>query len=358
MFKHISEILQANQFAQARLKEIIVSLLPGGQVKGSSYIALNPTRPDKNLGSFRIDLVSGKWVDFATNDKGRDIVSLCAYVKGLSQFQAALYLLKSFGYFGKNSANTKNDNHENSKYIAPKVAKVPKVVDSSYFERPKIYLNSPKVPKASKSGNNSAIDFALKIWNKCDPADNSPVAEYLKSRGYTEKILDSSIRYHPKLFHFATQAYYPAMLSLITKGEQNKVIRIHRTYLTSVDGKVTKAPIEPNKMILGQAKGGSVRLGSPGKKLVITEGIETALSIIQATALPVWAGLSTIGMQNIIVPPLDITPEIIIAADNDEAGLKAANKLACRLLAKGYITRIAIPPKLGSDFNDLLLMEK
>ena len=363
MFKHISEILQANQLVDPRIREVIAALVPGGKVEGNSYVALNPTRNDKSLGSFRINLSTAKWIDFATGDRGRDIVSLCAYVKGLSQFQAALYLLKSFGYFDKNSSKPKNDNfhnYENSKHIAPKVAKAPKVQDSSGFHVSKVFLNSPKVHKVVKT---DGLDIAMKIWNECQLADNSSVSEYLESRGYKpqDSTIPDSIRYHPNLYHSPTKAHFPAMVALITKHDcssncgENEIIGIHRTYLAVVDGKVAKAPISPNKMIFSQAKGGAVRLGAiVGKKLVITEGIETGLSVAQATSLPVWAALSANNMENIIVPSLDVTWEVIIAADSDETGKRAADKLAGRLLANDYVVCIATPRELGSDFNDLL----
>lgn len=146
----------------------------------------------------------------------------------------------------------------------------------------------------------------------------------------------------------------------------NQIIGIHRTYLAVIEGKVTKAPISPNKMILGKAGGGAVRLPcidkssineTLGKKLVIAEGIETALSIAQATSLPVWVALSASGMQNIILPPSQMIEEVIIAADYDEAGIFAAERLACRLLGEGYKAKIVTPPYKGSDFNDLLLKQ-
>ncbi len=350
MFKHISEILRANQFIQPRLREAIISLLPGGKIEGNSYVALNPTRADKNLGSFRIDLATGRWIDFASSDRGGDIVSLCAYVKGLSQYQAAQYL---FGMTG-DSWDCDNNFPEQDTIFPPKVPKVPKVVDLKGSASPKVHLKLPKVVKFDPV---AAINFALKIWNECQIADNSSVSEYLASRGYTNQIPDS-IRHHPKLYHSPTKAYYPAMVALITKNNDysvDEIIGIHRTYLSLVEGKVTKAPVSPDKMILGRAKGGAIQLVPGGRKLIITEGIETALSIMQATSLPIWAALSANNMQNIIVPSSDLTEEVIIASDNDEAGTRAAGKLAKRLINNGYTVRIAIPPHEQSDFNDLLM---
>ncbi len=63
-------------------------LLPNGTLKNQEYVALNPTRCDRHLGSFRINTRTGKWADFATGDKGGDFISLWAYVRGINQTDA------------------------------------------------------------------------------------------------------------------------------------------------------------------------------------------------------------------------------------------------------------------------------
>jgi putative DNA primase/helicase len=90
-FTHVKNSLKGHEEA------ILKHLLPTGQTAGSEYIALNPTRNDKNLGSFRINTTTWKWADFATGDKGGDIISLYAYVKGINQRTAAEELLRLIG---------------------------------------------------------------------------------------------------------------------------------------------------------------------------------------------------------------------------------------------------------------------
>jgi putative DNA primase/helicase len=68
-------------------------LLPHARKKGHEYVALNPTRHDRHLGSFRINSHSFKWADFATGDKGSDIISLWAYIRRITQLQAAKEIL-------------------------------------------------------------------------------------------------------------------------------------------------------------------------------------------------------------------------------------------------------------------------
>jgi hypothetical protein len=86
-----------NQTALRVLPTILKRLVPDGEAVGHEYTALNPTRADRHAGSFKINLRSGRWADFATGDKGGDPVSLCAYVEGVSQSEAARRLARMLG---------------------------------------------------------------------------------------------------------------------------------------------------------------------------------------------------------------------------------------------------------------------
>jgi len=78
---------------QHRLPDIVRLLLPDGRLVGREWVALNPTRTDRHAGSFRINVVTGFWADFATGDKGGDVIALCAYLKNCSQIEAARRLI-------------------------------------------------------------------------------------------------------------------------------------------------------------------------------------------------------------------------------------------------------------------------
>jgi len=316
-------MINNNIFNQAKkindIGSVIQRLLPYGRREGSEWIALNPTRNDNTLGSFKINLTSGKWIDHASGDKGGDVISLHAYLKGVSQYEAAHYLL------GRSA------NYQNRDFIfnSPKTSKLPKVNVTQYINR---------------------------LWDETFNARNSIVESYLKTRGLFLHNIPKSIRYHPNLYHRPTGKCFPAMVSAVTKYGSDDVLALHRTYLKA-DGS-GKANVSPDKMMLGQVKGGAVSLAAPCSTLILAEGIETALSVFAATGTHTWACLSTSGLINIEVPPLNLTQKIIIAADADIAGVNAANTLAVRLVVSGYLVKIAIPAEQGADFNDLLLKDR
>lgn len=79
------------------LPAIARRILPDGRMQGQEYIARNPNRADRHLGSFKVNLHNGCWADFATGDKGGDVTSLVAYVLALSQADAAAWLARIIG---------------------------------------------------------------------------------------------------------------------------------------------------------------------------------------------------------------------------------------------------------------------
>jgi len=83
--------------AHTRSGLLLDEWLPGGRVCGREYVVLNPTRADKHQGSFSINLETGRWADFATGVKGGDFISLYAFIKNISQAQAAVSIARMLG---------------------------------------------------------------------------------------------------------------------------------------------------------------------------------------------------------------------------------------------------------------------
>lgn len=86
-----------NEVALRSLPVLLARWLPDGRMEGHEFVARSPRRNDRNHGSFKVSLVSGKWCDFATGDAGGDLVSLVSYLAGLSQAEAARRLATMLG---------------------------------------------------------------------------------------------------------------------------------------------------------------------------------------------------------------------------------------------------------------------
>jgi putative DNA primase/helicase len=201
-------------------------------------------------------------------------------------------------------------------------------------------------PPDPDDAKRSAAAFA--VWNATSPAAGTLVETYLASRRL--KVLPPPrLRFHPGLRH-ASGRIWPAMVALVTRGADDTPIAIHRTFLAR--NGVGKAPVDPQKMMLGRCRGGAVRLGAPGDVLMVGEGIETCLAAMLATGCPAWAALSTSGLRTLDLP--NVVREIIVLADGDDPGETAALEAAWRWKREGRRVRIARAPQ-GADFNDLLM---
>lgn len=91
------DIDEIDEVALPDLEIILHRWLPHYRIEGVEYVALNPKRPDGNLGSFKINLHTAKWCDFATGDKGCGVVSLASYLFGISPFEAAKNTFEMLG---------------------------------------------------------------------------------------------------------------------------------------------------------------------------------------------------------------------------------------------------------------------
>ena len=185
---------------------------------------------------------------------------------------------------------------------------------------------------------------ARELWKRSGYIGGSLAERYLLDRGITVPLPDS-LRCVREAFHGPTGKYFCAMLADVqpTGG-------IHRTFLTSEGEKLE----QDAKMMLGPCTGGAVRLSRGTGPLVVTEGIETALSLLQMMlerSPTVWAALSTSGMKSLQLPARPHT--LIIAPDGDDAGRAAAKELAIRAKLAGWNVLLKDIPD-GKDWNDLL----
>jgi hypothetical protein len=91
------DFARVNAAALRNCEAVVTGLLPDGRREGHEWVARNPHRADKRLGSLKVNLSTCKWADFASSDKGGDAVSLAAFVSGLQQREAAIRLAESLG---------------------------------------------------------------------------------------------------------------------------------------------------------------------------------------------------------------------------------------------------------------------
>lgn len=203
-------------------------------------------------------------------------------------------------------------------------------------------LDAARLPSKSKSN----AEKVSEIVARSEGIAGTRVEVYLRRRGITVSPPDC-IRFG----RFAA-GQHGALVALATATD-GAVLAVQQIYLTE-DGR--KAPVDvvkrTNKAVEGWSERASMRLpGTP--PVVLCEGVETALSVWQATGQETWA---CFGISNISRAPVPEGAPVIVARDGDEPGSKADQQIrrsVTTLRARGLEVRVASPP-LGMDFNDVL----
>lgn len=100
MTQHRIDFERINRAALVALPALLGRWLPDGKREGHEWVARNPRRGDREPGSFKVNMNTCRWSDFATGDRGGDPVSLAAYLFNIRQGEAAARLAAMLGLGG------------------------------------------------------------------------------------------------------------------------------------------------------------------------------------------------------------------------------------------------------------------
>lgn len=201
------------------------------------------------------------------------------------------------------------------------------------------------------------IDYASRkkrlesVWAEALPVcEGTPAWRYLTNRGLSAltpgALSPEVIRWHPGLVQVVNgrTRRFPAIILKILQPNGD-LGSLHRIFLTANGGKAPLASAK--KMMPGAAKlgGAAIRLFPAAEKLMLAEGVETALGgyLLGKGRIPVWACVSATMMQSVKLPNNVSTVYILADKDANEAGLHAAEKLKTRLEAEGRTAIVHMP---------------
>lgn len=264
-------------------------------------------------------------------------------------------------------------------------------------------LVSEKSDALARRKKFSEISVARKIWDDGEALERGTAAYlYLKNtRGIDPDAFVGvgALRAHSGLPYWVKEGadynvlgVFPALLGALVDPDA-KFVALHITYLEQGGLKFSREDKDGKKLaakkVRGAPQGGMIRIGRPAQKdgglfLGGAEGIETALSVRDATGLPVWPlyslgnfagrGLNGRGeahpnragafLPNAepdetgagFVPPEGIT-DFIWFGDGDGGDLDASAALVKRgikRLLRSGIRAHEIQATRGNDFNDIL----
>ncbi|WP_114910675.1 DUF7146 domain-containing protein [Acidibrevibacterium fodinaquatile] len=205
-----------------------------------------------------------------------------------------------------------------------------------------------RLPRLDRGDPAARLARAKAIWDGGERIEaGSPAAKYLELRRISHVIRSPALRWRADTPH-PSGGRRIALVARIDAPD-GKFAAIQRVFLKQHG---TKADVEPQKASLGTIAGGAVRLQSCSDAVVIGEGIESAAAAGAILGLPAWAAVSAGNMAKSLILPPEIR-SVVIAADNDPVGLRAAEAAWRRWRAEGRSVRIVKPNQKDGDFNDL-----
>ena len=271
---------------------------------------------------------SGTWRDHEA-DAGGGVLDLVMHVDGARDTREAMAWLRDAGFIGESGAGEKLHANGND------------------FRAP---ARSRQAEPAPSSKPRDTTAYARKVWCESTALNGTLAETYLHARGVGHVAVAPSLRFSPALTHPQAPGRFPCLVAGV-QDAHGGFLAVHRIYLDREGA--GKANVGPARASLGSTAGGAVRLGEPEHgHLLVCEGIESTAAAMVLFDLPGWAAIATSGLTAIELPEHVI--DVVIAADRDAAGLKAAAALARRLEAEGADVEIRRPHK--GDFNDALLL--
>jgi hypothetical protein len=195
-------------------------------------------------------------------------------------------------------------------------------------------------PAVDRDHAKRQLEKARWLWQRRRPIEGSLGEVYLRARGYGG-ALPATLGFLPPL----KPVHHPALIAAFALANEpepgllsihdDQVGGVHLTLLKP-DG-IGKAIVEPNKIMVGPSNGWPIVLAPLNDLLglIVCEGIETGLSLYEATGCGVWAAGSASRMPALADKVPAYVDCITVAAEGDEAGRKGAFELARRLEARG-----------------------
>ena len=176
---------------------------------------------------------------------------------------------------------------------------------------------------------------AVWLWAKRQPIAGTIAERYLREVREITCPLPATLAFLPP----SKPAHHPALIAAFglceepEPGELAAPRDVQAVHLTLLAPTGTKAEVKPNKLIVGSPGGQPIVLAPPNDLLglAVTEGIEDALSVHQATGLGAWAAGAAGFMPRLAAAIPGYIEAITIFAHPDKAGQDGARGLAAGL---------------------------
>jgi hypothetical protein len=362
-----------------RMGEVCRKLLPDGREESGQWVSFNPVTGDRSRHhnpALKVRLrggVVGAWKDWRSGDKG-DALGLVAYLLGTDAGGALTWSRDFLGL----KVMTRADREAMRRVVAENRERAEKEDEARRLRKLKeadrlFHAGSELAPQGTFALGEGTFaelharhyfagrDVPLEAVRNLNPHSLrfSPATEWWKGATWRTDANGRRWKEAPGPSFTAVHAAMRAASGIVTA--------CHVTFLDPLLPK--KAPVDPAKLMLGEAKGAVIEISMgpsgapfwmwrPNTKpapVVLAEGIETALSF--AVSVPearVWAcgSLAGVGSAPVHLPCVEW---VLFARDNNAGNPQAQKQFAGALdaLERSGKRVVVEASHVGDDFNDL-----
>jgi hypothetical protein len=363
-----SDLPMIRKMLNDRADELARRLLPRGRRDGGLWVSFNPrvAGDDRKPPALKVRISGGDlgaWTDHRNGRDGArgDLIGLIEYLQS-TDTKGALAFARDFLGLKAMSREERAAMQFAAEAAAQKAARQAEARRRSMLDLARRLWLQGQGPGSAAAAHARAYFAARKMPLMEIPALNpesfrySPGTEWWKGAKW-ETLPNGQRR------KLDEGPHYPAVHSAM-RCWNGQIMACHVTFLDPM--RAAKAPLDPPKLMLGEAKGAVIEIsmgpdehpfwkGADPHPLILAEGIET--TGVLAIAVPearVWAVGSISGFAH-APAGLDCVSEIYIARDNNHGNVQAQKQIdaaADALEAHGKPVAI-MKSHVGDDFNDL-----
>jgi hypothetical protein len=364
-----SDLPEIKQGLQDRIEELCRQLLPHGRKEGGQWVCSNPhvDGDARKIPAMKIGLSRdrGAWRDWRNGPQG-DVIALIAYCVTGSHRDTAAAMRWARDFLG--IRNLSREEREQMRKAAAErqrrdAERSQKARAFKLIKAAELFEKMAEPLEVKSAARAHALAYFRGRNCPIDEIENLNTLSFRFSRA-TEWWNGAKWKNeNGRRWKDAEGPKFPAVHSGM-RQDTGIVTACHVTFLDPSLAK--KAPVEPPKLMFGEAMGAVIEIATGGgapfwleaerqDDVIICEGIETGLSI--AAAVPearVWAGGSLAGMGGAPVH-LPCVRRITVARDNNTGNAQAQRQLDRSLerLSQAGKPLVIMASHVGDDFNDL-----
>lgn len=361
-----SDLPEIKLALQDRIVDVCARMLPNGRREGTLWVSSNPkvAGDEKRTPALKVGLArdKGAWRDWRSGDKG-DVIALIMHCMGTDTKGALQWARDFLGIRSMTREERQQLRQDAEKRNEAEARRLEKARAFKLVKADELFRQGFALGESSAAEQHARAYFQAR---RCALEDIATLNRFtFRFSGATEWWKGARWRNDAgQRFKEAPGPSFPAVHSAMRQAT-GIVTCCHCTFLDPL--KPRKAPVEPPKLMFGEALGGVIEIATgadagpfwgPNEKagpVIICEGIETGLSI--AAAIPdvrVWAAGSLAGMGSAPVQ-LSCISDVTVARDNNDGNPQAQRQLASALdkLDRHGKPLVVMASHVGDDFNDL-----